>query len=168
MTIGPAPMISMLSISLRLGISAHQRDEAFEQVMAVLRTRARLGVVLNRENRLVEHPQAFIGLVEEREMGRHDEWRQTLGVHDKAVVLTGNLDLAGTQILHRVVCTAVPARHLEGPATERDREQLVAEANAEYRLAGSQQVAQHRHGVSPGRGGVSGSVRQKNTIGTMT
>src|SRR5439155_16471151 len=126
MTMGPAPMIRMLSISVRLGISGHQPNKALEQVMAVLRTRARLRMVLDREHRLANDPQSLIGLVEERKMGRLDRSRQALGVDDKAVVLAGDLDLVGQQIFDRVVRAAVAARHLSRPAAERQRDQLVA------------------------------------------
>src|SRR3954468_23451202 len=98
MTIGPAPMIRMLSISVRLGIPAHQCNEPFEQVMAVLRTRARLGGVLNREYRLVDDSKPFIGLVEEREMGRLDGFGHAFGVNHKTMVLTGDLDPPRAQI----------------------------------------------------------------------
>src|SRR6266446_6215055 len=167
MTIGPAPMIRMLSKSARLGILAHQSDKPLEQVMAVLRAGARLGVVLDGKYRLSEHPQPFVGLVEEREVGRLDEPRQAFGVDDKAVVLTGDLDFASAQILYRMIGAAMAARHLEGPAAERQRQQLMAEADAKDRLAGGQQVAQYRHGVKAGRGRVARPVRQKNPVGTM-
>src|SRR5438270_953713 len=167
MTIGPGPIIRMLSISVRLGILAHQSTKAPEQVMAVLRAGARLRVVLDRKYWLPEHPQPFVGLVEEREVGRLDEPRKAFGVDDEAMVLTCDLDFAGAQILYRVIGAAMAARHLEGPAAERQRQQLVTEADAEHRRARPQQVAQYRHGVTAGRGGVAGSVRQKNTVGTM-
>ena len=54
MTIGPAPMIRM---ECDVGALGHQarpsimRDEALEQIVAVGRARARLGVVLHREHR---------------------------------------------------------------------------------------------------------------------
>src|SRR6267143_749860 len=105
--IGPAPMIRMLSISVRLGILAHQSDKALEQVVAVLRARARLRVILDRKYRLSDHPQPFVGLVEEREMGRLDGPRQAFEVDDKTMVLSGDLDLAGAQILHRVIGAAM-------------------------------------------------------------
>src|ERR1700736_2084798 len=168
MMIGPAPMIRMGSISVRLGIFAHQRDKALEQVMAVLRARARLRVVLDRKYRLPEDPQPFVGLVKEREGGRLDEPWQAFGVDDEAMVLTGDLDFAGAQILYRVIGAAMAARHLQGPAAERQRQQLMTKADAEDRRARTHQVAQYRHGVKAGRGGVPGSVRQKNTIGAMT
>src|ERR1700737_2816566 len=137
MMIGPAPMIRMLSISVRLGIFAHQSDKALEQVMAVLRAGARLGVVLDGKYRLSEHPQPFVGLVEEREVGRRDEPRQGFGVADTTMVLTGDLAFARAQILHRVIGAAMAAGHLKGPAAERQRQQLVTEADAKDRLAGS-------------------------------
>src|SRR5713101_5979579 len=123
MTIGPAPMIRMLSISVRLGILAHQSDKALEQVMAVLRAGARLGVVLDRKYRPVDDPQPLIGLVEEREMGWHYGFRQGFGVDDKAVFLAGDLRLTGPQVLDRVSGAARASPHLEGPAAERQRQQ---------------------------------------------
>src|SRR6516162_7898081 len=115
MTIGPAPMIRMLSISARLGILVHQRDKPLEEIMAVLRARARLGVVLDRKHRPADDPQSFIGVVEERPMGRLDPARQTLGVDNEAMVLAGDLHLAGEQILDRVVRAPVTAWHLARP-----------------------------------------------------
>src|SRR5271168_2637216 len=135
MTIGPAPMIRMLSMSVRLGILVHQPGKALEQIMAIVRAGARLRVVLDRKDRLADHPQPFIGLVEEREMSRLDAFGQAFWVDDKPMVLAGDLDLAGLQILDRVISSAVTARHLVGPAAERQRQQLVAEADAEDRLA---------------------------------
>src|SRR6266852_2278478 len=109
--------------------------------MAVLRARARLGVVLDRKYRPVDNPQPLIGLVEEREMGRHYGFRQGFGVDDKAVVLAGDLHLTGPQVLYRVIGAMMAARHLEGPAAERQRQQLVTEADAEDRFACAQQIA---------------------------
>src|SRR5437667_1102269 len=107
MMIGPAPMIRMLSISVRLGILAHERDKALEQVMAVLRAGAGLRMVLDREYWFSDQAQPFVGPVEEREVGRLDEPGQALRVDDKAMVLAGDLDLAGAQILYRVIGAAM-------------------------------------------------------------
>src|SRR4051812_27380495 len=111
---GPAPMIKMLSRSLRLGILVYQRDEPFKQIMAVLRPRARFGVVLDRKHRLVDDPEALVRIVEQREMCRLDFGRQALRVDHKTVVLAGDLDFGGEQILHWVVGAAMAARHLAG------------------------------------------------------
>src|SRR5205823_2106466 len=48
---------------------------------------------------------------------------------------------------------------------ERQRQQLVAEADAENRLARPDQLAQHRHGISSGRRRVAGAVRQEDAVG---
>src|SRR6516162_3258829 len=135
MTIGPAPMIRMLSMSVRLGILVHEPGKALEQIMAVVRAGARLRVVLDREDRLADHPQPLIGLVEERQVRRLDAVGQAFRVDDKTMVLAGDLDLASQQILDRMVGAAMAARHLVGRAAERQRQELVTEADAEDRLA---------------------------------
>src|ERR1700751_3496112 len=107
MTIGPAPMIRMLSISVRLGILIHQRDKPLEEIMAVLRARARFRMVLDRKPPPSHHSQPFIRVVEQREMGGFDPPGQTLRVDDEAVVLASDLDLAGHEVLYRVIGSAV-------------------------------------------------------------
>src|SRR5215469_9848475 len=131
MTIGPAPIMRMLSISVRLGILIHQRDKPLEEIMAVLRARARLRMVLDRKHRLSDHPQSFIRVVEQREMGGFDPLGQTLGVDDEAVVLASDLDLAGHEVLYRVIGAAMAPRHFAGGSTERQRQQLMTKADAE-------------------------------------
>src|SRR5215831_5598976 len=59
------------------------------------------------------------------------------------------------------------ARHLTGLAAERQSQQLMAEANAEDGLTPVQQPAQNRHRVSAGRGWVTRTVRQENTVGPV-
>ena len=58
-------------------------------------------------------------------------------VHREAVVLAGDLDLAGGEVLHRLVGAAMAAVQLVGARAERQRQQLVAEADAEDRHAAS-------------------------------
>src|SRR5271165_5363908 len=119
MTMGPAPMIRMLSRSVRLGILVHQRDKPLKQIVTVLWTRARLGMVLHRKYRLTDDPQAFVAVVEQRNVGRLNPLRQTGRIDHKSMVLASNLDLAGGEVLDRVVGAAVAARHLAGGAAER-------------------------------------------------
>ena len=114
MTIGPAPIIKMLSISVRLGIFVHQRDKPFEEVMAVLRAGARFRMMLDRKHRLADDPQSLIGLVEKRQMRGLDTSRQAIGVDDEAAVLAGDLDRAGKHILDRMIGTAMPSRVVTG------------------------------------------------------
>src|SRR5215472_17133362 len=167
MTIGPAPMIRMLSMSVRLGILGHQPDKTLEQVMAVLRTRARLRVILHVEHRLADYPQSLVAVVEEREMRRLDILRQAFRVNDKPMVLAGDLDLAGLQILDRMIRSSVTARHLAGSAAERQCQHLVTETYAEDRFPRIQQVVQHGHRVGASRRWISGTIRQENAVGPV-
>src|SRR5216683_7601128 len=101
MTIGPAPMMRMERISLRLGIISlccgirccesppplrgragvggnaplsprlfHHRDEPSEEIVAVPRSRARLGMVLHGKDLLPFDAQPLVAAVEQRDMGR--------------------------------------------------------------------------------------------------
>src|SRR5712671_2015099 len=167
MTIGPAPIIKMLSISVRLGMLVHQRDKPFEEVMAVLRAGTRLRMMLDRKHRLADDPQTLIGLVKKRQMRRLDSSRQAFRVDDKAVVLARDLDRAGQHILDRMIGAPVAARHFSRCAAEGQRQQLMTEADAEYRLAGGDQVSQYRHRIDAGRSRVTGPVREKNAIRPM-
>src|SRR5947207_3018489 len=84
------------------------------KVMAVLRAGAGLGVVLHREDRLAPDRQAFVRPVEQREMRRRDPFGQAVGIDDEAVVLAGDLDLAGGEVLDRLIGAAMAAVELVG------------------------------------------------------
>ena len=91
--------------------SRHQVDEAVEQVVAVLRAGRGFGVVLHREDRLVLQAQAFVGAVEQRDVRRpRRPAGSASGIDDEAVVLAGDLDLAGGEVLDRMVGAAMAAR----------------------------------------------------------
>ena len=57
--------------------------------------------------------------------------RQGGGVHGEGVVLAGNLQLAGGEILHRVVAPPVAEFQLIGPAPIGQGDHLVSQADAE-------------------------------------
>ena len=135
-----------------ISLRRHQIDEALEQIMAVLRAGARLGVVLHREDRLALEPQPLVGAVEQRDVGRPRRPSGRLsGSTTKPWFWLVISTLPVSSSLHRVVGAAMAAVHLAGAAAERQRQHLVAEADAEDRLAGRDQLAQHRHGVFAGR-----------------
>src|SRR5437879_12990249 len=71
MTIGPAPMMSTLLMSVRLGTAAllHHLCEAVEEIPDVVRPRARLGVSLTAECRPVGACEALQAAVEEGHAG---------------------------------------------------------------------------------------------------
>src|ERR1043165_2269386 len=140
MTIGPAPMTRMLLMSVRLGIRLFAAlalvdhvDEAIEQVMAVGRAGRGLGMVLDREGRLVGAAQALVGSVEQRDVRDLGALRQRLRNDSEAVVLRGDLDLARGQVLDRLVGAAMAPLHLARLAAERQRQDLMAKADAEQR-----------------------------------
>src|SRR5262249_51052375 len=157
MTIGPAPMMRTDLMSVRLGIRSarlfHQVHESLEEVVAVLRAGAGLGVILHREDRFALHAQSLVAAVEQRDMRHLDVLRQALGDDAEAMVLAGDLDLARLDVLHRVIGTPMPDRHLLRAAAERQSQELVSEANAEDRFSRLHQRPQCGYGVSTrGRG----------------
>jgi hypothetical protein len=64
--------------------------------------------------------------------------RQRLRVDREGVVLRGDLDAAGDEVAHRVVRAVVAEGHLVRLRAEDDREDLVAEADAEDRALADQ------------------------------
>jgi hypothetical protein len=101
-------------------------------------------------------------------VGLLDTFGQALGIDRKAVVHRHDLDLAGGVILDRVVGAVMALVHLHRGAAERQRQHLVAKADAEHRkLAAVDQLADHGHGILAGRGRVAGAVGQEHAVGFM-
>ena len=86
-------------------------------------------------------------------------------IDGEAVVLRGDGDLAGAQVLDRLVAAAVAELELEGLAAERVAEHLVAEADAEDRFFPDQLA---ELGVDVGeRRGIAGAVGEENAVGVL-
>ena len=83
----------------------------------------------------------------------------------EAVVLRGDRDPAGAQVLDRVVGAAVAERELERLQADRAAEQLVAEADAEHRLAPTS-VADRCRRCSRARPGRRGRGRGRTPSGS--
>ena len=83
-------------MSVRLGmLFGNQRDEALEEVVAVVGAGGGLGVVLDREDGPAVYAQVpSLRAVEERDVGRldHAGGQGLLGDHLEAVVLASDLD----------------------------------------------------------------------------
>ena len=92
-------------------------------------------MVLDAEDRQPRVPEAFEGLVVEVDVARLDVGGQGGGVDGEAVVLGGDLDLAGALVADRVVGAAVAELELEGLGAEGLAQELVAQADAEDRDA---------------------------------
>src|SRR5512146_3255449 len=98
MTMGPAPMIRMEEMSVRRGImletlsqSPHHPHKLFEQIEAVLRAGAGLGMILNTERRTVGKLDPAIRSVEQRHMGLAHILRKASPLDRKPVVHAGDL-----------------------------------------------------------------------------
>ncbi len=122
MTIGPEPMTRTDWISVRLGtLALRELHEAVEQVGGVVRAGRRFGVVLDAEGRLAEELETLHHVVVEADVG--DLGAAVGGVGDlvergvdgEAVVVRGDLDLAGRTVLHRLVDAAWPYFSLKVP-----------------------------------------------------
>src|SRR5215203_2794216 len=145
MTIGPEPRMRILWRSSRLGMRAlYLSDELVEQPQGVVRARSGLGVVLHAAGRDVEQAEALDGAVVEVHVGQLGlaevglEARARLAADREAVVLRGDRDALRAQVLDRVVGAAVAEGELERLEADGAGEQLVAEADAEHRLAADQ------------------------------
>ena len=88
--------------------------------MAVLRAGGGLGVILHGKDRLVLNLDAFIGIIEQADMRCTDIGRQAGFQHFEAVILRGNLDLAGLDIFYRMIGAAVAQMHLARLGTKRE------------------------------------------------
>src|SRR3954447_22131064 len=154
MTIGPDPITRTDAMSSRLGIGDppsglrglavpgfEQVGEAIEEVAGVVWARRRLRVVLDGERLrpagAVEQPEPLDDAVVQADvadLGRAERRRRRAvegRVDSEAVVVRGDLDLAGRPVHDRLVDAAVAVLQLVGREAERAPEQLVAEADAE-------------------------------------
>src|SRR5690349_17921243 len=100
MTIGPAPMMSTLLMSVRLGTLAllHQLREAIEQITDVVRPRARLRVPLKAERGPIGARESLQAAVEKRNVSRSQVRRQRARIDREAVILAGDDDRAVVQV----------------------------------------------------------------------
>ncbi|MNT00812.1 hypothetical protein D3C72_1352560 [compost metagenome] len=76
-----------------------------------------------------------------------------------------DLDLARGQVLDRVVGAVVALIHLDGLGAQGDGQHLMAQADAQDRLAAGDQLLDFRHGVGAGRGRVARTVGQDHAVG---
>src|SRR4051812_41887095 len=177
MTIGPLPRMRIFSRSSLRG-TGDLLQEAVEEVQEVVRPGAGLGVVLHGAAGDVEQREALdravvevdvaqlggpeVGLPAHRLVG--GDGLLPSGAEDReAVVLRGDLDAAGLEVLDRVVRAAMAERELEGLQPHRPAQQLVAEADPEGR-APADEAAQRLDDVVQRRR-VAGAVGQEDRVG---
>ncbi|MND98458.1 hypothetical protein D3C80_908100 [compost metagenome] len=122
-------------------------------------------MVLDAEDRLVLDRDAAVGAVEQADVGFDHGVGQAVAVHGEAVVHRHDLDLAGRQILDRMVGAVVALLHLDRLGAERDGQHLVTQADAHQRLAAGDQLLDLGHSVFAGRGRITRTVRQDHAVG---
>src|SRR5262249_15618959 len=69
------------------------------------------------------------------------------------------------EIFDRVIGAVMPLSHLYRPCTERKRQHLMPQADAEDRQVGLHQITDYRHSIFPGCRRVAGTVGKKNAVG---
>src|SRR2546421_4152818 len=121
-------------------------------------------MVLHAENRKLLVAEPLISSVIQVDVGDFHRRRiEGLRIHREAMVLRSDLDIAGQQILDRMVCPPMAELQLEGPSAERQSEKLVAQTNAEDRLLIDQQPETLDRVMNGGR--ISRSVREEDAVG---
>src|SRR6187200_3452498 len=116
-------------------------DPALEDRPRVVRAGARFRVELNRARAELRIREPLDRAVVQRLMCRAKVVRRRDG---EAVVLTRHEDTARRTLEHRMVAAPVPERELERREAGRESEELVPEADAEYRNA-AEQLPDRRH-----------------------
>ena len=140
-----------------------------------MRSSRRLGVILHRERRNIDALQAFHHIVVEIDMAhehlavptvlkrgvhRLTDWR----IHCEAMIVGGDLHLACGHILDRLVDATMTELEFVGAEPKGTPEQLVAEADAEERVAGVEHLAQQRDHLA-GLFRVARPVREEHPVG---
>src|SRR5439155_11846234 len=127
--------------TLLRSMSLNQRAEFIEQRGRVMRTGRRFRMILHAEDRPGFVPHAFDGLVVQVDAIDRNPGRQRGGIDRKAVVLRGDFNFAGLQILHRLVRTAMSESQFECLAAKRLSQNLMSETDAENRNPAAHQTA---------------------------
>src|SRR4051812_38322517 len=108
--------------------------EIEEERIGVVRAGGGFRVILHREDREIFVAQAFDRVVVEVDLGdKGATFCERLWIGGETVILRGNGDFSGLQVLHGLVAAAMAELEFEGLSTERVREHLMTEANTENR-----------------------------------
>src|SRR5687767_9743296 len=107
-------------------VCGHQRREPLEQVVRVVRSRRRLGVVLHREHGPLAMPHALARVVVEVQVRRLPAARRHGGgVDGEVVVLRRDLHAARRDVLHRMIGAVVAEGQLVSAPARGEAEDLV-------------------------------------------
>ena len=140
--------------------------EIDEERIGVVRAGGSFRVVLDAENGELGVAEALDGVVVEIDLGDLGAgFFERLRIGGEAVVLRGDGDLAGFEILYWLIAATVAELEFERRAAEGVREHLVTQANPEYREVGDERGDGF---VDVGEsGGIAGAIRKKDGVGLM-
>src|SRR3954468_5656067 len=96
-----------------------------------MRPRRRLRMILHTVNRFGFMAHAFNRVVVQVNAVNDDLRWQRFWIYRKTVVLRRNLDFAGFEVFHRLICTAMTKLKLEGLSSESLAQNLVTQADSE-------------------------------------
>src|SRR5262252_5224501 len=126
-------MTAKLSLAARapwLAPFFHHVRELGEQIMRIVRSGRRLGVILHAEQWRLLVAHAFARMVVQVDMRDfHVARRKRVRIDRETMILRGNLHLFGQQILHRMIRAVVPKFQLEGFAAKSQPAKLMSQAN---------------------------------------
>ena len=97
-------------------------------------------------------------------MGFRHAFGQAVAVHGEAVIHRDDLDLAGGQVLHRMVGAVMALGHLFGFRAQRQAQHLMTQADAEHRHAGFDHALDGGNGIFPCRRRIAGAVGQQHAM----
>lgn len=143
----------------------HEVHEDTEQIRNIMRTGTRLRMSLESKSRPIDVADALHGAVEQRAVREFQRRRKRVLVDGKAVVLAADQHPSGREFLHRVVGTVMTGLHLHRARTAGKPQQLAAQADAEHRNSGFQQLCNGCDCVLA-RLGIARSVRQEYPVRT--
>ena len=103
------------------------------------------------------------GSVVEIQVRDLDVGRQRARIDREAVILRGDFDLAGAELLHRMIRAAMAELQLERLAADSEAKNLVSEADAERRNVRLDHVANVVDGIRQ-RGGIARPVAEEDAV----
>src|SRR5690242_2102741 len=133
------PPLAGEALRCSLAVAFEQLNEPIEEIRRVVRSGRGLRVVLHAERARVAGSQTLDHVVVKAHVAHLDGPELGIGravqrrVDREAVIVRGDLDLAGHAVLHRLVDAAMAVAELVGAEAVRTTEHLVAEADAEDR-----------------------------------
>ena len=144
----------------------HHVNEAIEEIPGVMGTGAGFGVVLDGENRFRGVTKALertIVEIDVRWLG--PDGGEAVCVNCEAMVLAGDLNFAGVEILHGLIAATMAELEFVRLSSQRQAQQLMSQANAEDGQLTAQLFERIDRGCNSGW--VARAIGNKQAIGLV-